>query len=148
MRTPFAALALNILTLVAKPLPVSRSLAMTRRFSSLVLVARFAFGTSAVRADTPADLRQQATEALNKGDKDKAVELATAAIDAGPKDALNYFFRGKVQEALRRHAEAVADFGKALELDPKYAEAYQRRGSEQFKRGNVAESVADFDRYL
>jgi lipoprotein NlpI len=121
---------------------------MTRLFSALVLVAVLTFGASAVRADTPAELRQQATEALNKGDKEKAIELATAAIDAGPKDAINYFFRGKVQEALRRHAEAVADFGKTLELDPKYAEAYQRRGSEQFKRGNVAESVADFDRYL
>jgi lipoprotein NlpI len=121
---------------------------MTRRFSALIVVAFLLFATTAVRADSAEELRKQAAEALDKGDKDKAVELATKAIDAAPKDALNYFFRGKLHEALRRHAEAVADFSKALELDPKYAEAYQRRGSEQFKRGNVAESVADFDKYL
>jgi lipoprotein NlpI len=121
---------------------------MTRPFPALVLLAAVSFGTAPVRADTALELRQEATEAFDKGDKDKAVELATKAIDAAPKDAINYFFRGKLHEALRRHAEAVADYGKALELDPKYAEAYQRRGSEQFKRGNVADSVADFDRYL
>src|SRR5947209_10262759 len=85
---------------------------------------------------------------MEKGDKEKAIELATKAIDADPKDARGYLFRGSLHEALRRHADAIADFSKGIELDPKLADAYQHRGSEQFKRGNVAESLADFDKYL
>jgi lipoprotein NlpI len=121
---------------------------MGRPFSALVFLIMFIFGQVAVRADTPEELRKQATEAFDKGDKDKAVELASKAIDADPKDAGGYLFRGTLHEALRKHAEAVADFGKALELDPKLADAYQHRGCEQFKRGNVADAVADFDKYL
>jgi lipoprotein NlpI len=53
-----------------------------------------------------------------------------------------------IHEALGRHAEAVADFSRCLELDPTNAQALDHRGSEQFKLGRVAESVADFDRFV
>src|SRR5260370_39801 len=121
---------------------------MGRPLFALVFLTLLIFGQVTARADTPEELRKQATEAFEKSDKDKAVELATKAIDADPKDASGYLFRGTLYETLRRHADAVADFGKSLDLDPKLADAYQRRGSEQFQRGNVAESVADFDKYL
>jgi lipoprotein NlpI len=122
---------------------------MCRPFAAPIVVALFLLGASATaNADSPEDLRKQATAALDKGEKDKAVELATTAIDADPKDPLGYLFRGSLHDALRHHAEAVADFDKCLALDPKLAEAYQRRGCDQFKRGKVTESLADFDKYL
>jgi lipoprotein NlpI len=120
------------------------------RFSAApIAVTLFLFGaTATARADTPEELRKQATEALDKGDKDKAIELASKAIDADPKDPRGYLFRGTLHGALRHYAEAVADFNKCIEVDPKLADAYQRRGCEQFKHGKVAESLADFDKYL
>jgi lipoprotein NlpI len=115
----------------------------------LIVVTLCLMGTTAAaRADSAEELRKQAAEALNKGDKDKAVELATKAIDADPKEPRGYLFRGIVHDALRKHAEAVADFDKCIDLDPKLADAYQRRGSTQFKRGKITESLADFDKYL
>jgi lipoprotein NlpI len=115
----------------------------------MIFIALCSVGTNATaRADSAEELRKQAAAALDKGDKDKAVELATKAIDADPKDPRGYLFRGVVRDALRRHDEAVADFDKCIDLDPKLNEAYQRRGSTQFKRGKMAESLADFDKYL
>jgi lipoprotein NlpI len=98
--------------------------------------------------DTPDDLRTQAQALWNKGEKDKALEVAGKAIAADPKDVRGHLLRGKMYEALRKHDEAFADFDKCLELDPQCAEAYNRRGSEQFIRGKIAESLADFDRFL
>jgi lipoprotein NlpI len=122
---------------------------MLRSFAPLVVVTLFIFPVAApAHADTAEELRKQATEALDKGDKDKAVELATKAIDADPKDPRGYLCRGTVQETLRHHDEAVADFDRCIAIDPKLAEAYQRRGCERFKCGKVVESVADFDKYL
>jgi lipoprotein NlpI len=121
---------------------------MVRLCPALVVVTVLVIPVAATRADTPDELRKQAAEALQMGDKDKAIELATKAVAADPKIPGGYLFRGAMYETLRRHAEAVADFDQCLELDPKLAEAYQRRGCEQFKRGDVAASVADFDKYI
>jgi lipoprotein NlpI len=98
--------------------------------------------------DTADDLFAQARALWKKGERDKALEVATKAIAADPKNLRGYLLRGSMHEALRHHDEAVADFDKCLELDPKCAEAYNRRGSEQFTRGKIAESLADFDRFL
>jgi lipoprotein NlpI len=85
---------------------------------------------------------------LERRDAEKALELAGKAVAADPKDARARLLRGTVHEALFKHAEAIADFDKCLQLDPTCAEAFNRRGSEQFKLGRVAESLADFDRFL
>jgi lipoprotein NlpI len=74
--------------------------------------------------------------------------LAVAAADPAPKDAAGWLQRGVELAGRRKYDEAVAAFGKCLELDPKNAEALDRRGSAQFMRGKFAESVADFDRFL
>jgi lipoprotein NlpI len=100
------------------------------------------------RADTAADLRRQAQGALDQGDKDKAIELATRAVELDPKDASSYLLRGAIHGSMNKHVDAVADLDRCVELDPKFADAYQLRGSEQFKRSRFAESVADFDKYL
>ncbi|HZY86136.1 MAG TPA: tetratricopeptide repeat protein, partial [Gemmataceae bacterium] len=94
------------------------------------------------------DYLSQARLALERRDAEKALELAGKAVAADPKDARARLLRGTVHEALFKHAEAIADFDKCLQLDPTCAEAFNRRGSEQFKLGRVAESLADFDRFL
>jgi lipoprotein NlpI len=99
-------------------------------------------------AETVDDLLKAAQAALKKGQPDDARTLAGKAIALDPKEARAYLLRGAAHEALRQHAEAIADFDKTLVLDPKAAEAYDHRGSEQFKLGHISESLADFDRFL
>ena len=100
------------------------------------------------RRNADEDYLQQAQRALLKNEAERTIRLADKAIAANPKDARGYLIRGAAHEALRQHAEAVADFDKCLERDPRCAEAYDHRGSEQFKRGLIKESLADFDKFL
>jgi lipoprotein NlpI len=100
------------------------------------------------RGETVEELLEKAGAALKDGRPDEALKYAEKAVAAAPKNAAAHLTRGAAHEQLREHAEAVADFGRAIEIDPKLAEAYNRRGSEQFKLGKVKESLADFDRFL
>jgi lipoprotein NlpI len=119
-----------------------------RAFRLAVVVLVAAALPALARRYADEDYLQQARQALMKNEAERALQLAGKAIAADPKDARGYLLRGAAHEALRRHAEAVADFDKCLERDPSLAEAYDHRGSEQFKRGLIKESLADFDQFL
>jgi lipoprotein NlpI len=86
--------------------------------------------------------------ALSAGDTARAIALASKAIESRPEDAGLRFYRGTLYELLRRHKEAVADFGRAIELTPRDPDAFDHRGSERFKLGLIADSIADFDRAI
>jgi lipoprotein NlpI len=107
-----------------------------------------AYSAFAMTRDTVDDYLQQARKALEGKETDKALELASKAIDADPKDARGYLGRGLIHEVLRHHDKAIADFDACLKRDPKNAEAYDHRGSEQFILGHTKESLADFDAFL
>ena len=47
---------------------------------------------------------------------------------------------------LGREAEALADYGRAVELDPRFDDAWLGRGLYHFARGRYAEAVDDLDR--
>ena len=111
----------------------------------LLLAATSAF---AMNKDTVDDYLRQARDALGSKEADKAIHLATKAIDADPKDARGYLGRGLIHEVLRHHDKAIADFDACLKRDPKNAEAYDHRGSEQFILGHIKEALADFDAFL
>jgi lipoprotein NlpI len=98
--------------------------------------------------DTLDDYLQQASRALGNHEAGKAIDLASKAIAADPKDARGYFLRGSGYEILRQHDKAIADFSRCIDLDPKAAAAYDHRGSEQFILGHIPESLDDFDKFL
>src|SRR5579871_5506201 len=104
---------------------------------------------AALAADkTVDDLLKESAESLKKGKLEEALNSASKAVDLFPKDPRTWLLRAKVREALDKHEDAVADFGKVIELDSKNAEAYNRRGGEQFKLGHIKESIEDFDKFL
>lgn len=111
-----------------------------------LLIAGTAHG--GLTAESVAELHAKATTAWTEARTEEALALATRAVSLEPANPQTYLFRGRIVEALGRHAEAITDFTKSIDLDPKLAEAFDRRGSEQFKRGRIAESIADFDRFL
>ncbi|HVX11909.1 MAG TPA: tetratricopeptide repeat protein [Pirellulales bacterium] len=104
---------------------------------------------SPARADETVDrLLADSKTAWNAGDRDRAIELATRAIEADSNDARLHLFRGTLYEHERKHQEAVNDFDQAIKLAPRDAEAYEHRGSERFKLGRIADSIADFDQEI
>lgn len=94
------------------------------------------------------DLIKQAREALKAGHVEAAWAASQKAVEADPKSALAVLTRGDVYGAQRKHAEAIRDYDKALELDKTLLVAADRRGGEKFKLGRIQESIDDFNAYL
>lgn len=115
----------------------------------IVLAAAMLVAISSSLAAGPVDeLVTAAKQALENGDKDKALALATKAVEADPKDSQGYVARASVHHARKEYDKAVLDYGKVIELVPSLTIAYQRRGEEFFRLGKFKESVADFDKVL
>src|SRR5437870_5784554 len=99
-------------------------------------------------AETGSDeLLTRAGVSFAKGNRDEAIELATKAIEAEPKNAKAYYVRGRFYAEVRQPQKAVRDLDQALGLDPALTPAYYHRGAENFKLGRIKESAADFDKY-
>ena len=94
------------------------------------------------------ELLTQAGVSFAKGQREDAIELATKAIEAEPKNAKAYYVRGRFYAQVRQPQKAANDFNQALVLDPKAALPYYHRGEENFKLGHIKESAADFDKFL
>lgn len=118
-------------------------------------MALFVVGLTCLAADVAArgadDVKQlisQSRAAWRSGNKGRATDLATQAVEAAPDDVAARMYRGMLYEQQRKHDDAVADFDRAIELAPRNADAYDHRGSELFKLGRFVDSIADFDRAI
>ena len=120
---------------------------LVRLFALCVLVFFVTFLARAAEKSGD-ELLTQAGVSFAKGHREDAIELATKAIEAEPKNAKAYFVRGRFYAEVRQPQKAVKDLNQALALDPAAAPAYYHRGEENFKLGRVKESAADFDKFV
>jgi tetratricopeptide (TPR) repeat protein len=122
---------------------------MQRTFiCSFLLAGSAIIAAAAENAEDASTLVRQAEQAARDGKLDVAVEFVSKAIQTEPEGARLYALRARLQSALDRHVEAVADYDAALKIEPDSAVLYDARGSEQFMRGKIAESIGDFDKFL
>lgn len=98
--------------------------------------------------DMPDKIIKQSRAAAASGDWERAIELASQAIEKAPDDVRLLLYRGSLHAKLRRHELAVKDFGRAIELDPNQPDAFDSRGSERLALGQIDDSIADFDRAI
>jgi len=107
-----------------------------------------AVGLAGAPAEQGSDeLLNRAGVSFAKGNREDAIELATKAIEAEPKNAKAHYVRGRFYAEVRQPQKAVKDLDRALALDPTAALAYYHRGTENFKLGRIKESAADFDKF-
>src|SRR5204863_1309314 len=108
-----------------------------------------AVGLAGAPAEQGSDeLLMQAGVTFARSQREDAIELATKAIEAEPKNAKAYYVRGRFYAEVRQPQKAVKDLNQALALDPTSAPAYYHRGEEGFKLGRIKESAADFDKFV
>src|SRR5438034_5425256 len=112
---------------------------------ALVFFATFLARAAEKSAD---EFLTQAGVSFAKGHREDAIELATKAIEAEPKNAKAHYVRGRFYAEVRQPQKAVKDLNQALALDPAAALAYYHRGEENFKLGRIPESAADFDKFI
>ena len=89
-------------------------------FGFLALILPLASGAADNEGD---ELLNRAGVSFAKGNREDAIELATRAIAAEPKNAKAYYVRGRFYAEVRQPQKAVKDLNQALALDPALAEA-------------------------
>src|SRR6266436_3563948 len=100
----------------------------------LAMAASALVGIPAAAADDTVDaLLKEAAQALSRGQAEEALALANKAVARDPQHAAPFILRAAIHEAQDRHADAAADYTRAIALDPRAAEVYNRRGSAYFK---------------
>ncbi len=99
--------------------------------------ARFRRTTSLVSFD-------QARQAFESGDLDKARREVEAAISRSDTEARYWSLLGRIELEARRLERAVSAFGRAMECDPSLAEAYYYRGVVHQRIGAADRAVEDY----
>ena len=88
-------------------------------------------------------LLEQAFSYSQKGEKEKAIETYTKAIEADPLYGQPYINRGSIYADHGETEKGLADFNKGLELDPTNALGYTNRAQANIALGNIDEALAD-----
>lgn len=88
-------------------------------------------------------------EYLQRGEYDKAIDECTKSINAGKQSAhVDYFNRGNAYVMKGQIDQAIADYGKAIELNPWYDSAYSNRGNAYFAKGEFDNAMADYTKAI
>ncbi len=101
----------------------------------------------AARADGFAEMNE-GWNAYLRSDYDKAIALYTRALASGDltgRELPNvYHNRGRSLHALGRYDEAIADYGRIIDLNPYFEAVYISRGQSRQAKGDSDGAVADF----
>src|SRR5881628_1727657 len=93
------------------------SLAVARQILASGFGLLFVTARAAAAESTFDELLAKAQTAFTNGQKTEAISLATQAIALDPKSLQGYYLRGRLFEAQKEHAKAIADFSQMLKLD-------------------------------
>lgn len=85
---------------------------------------------------------------MRSGQKTRALELVTEAIQAKPTNPKTYLFRGILLAQSEQREAAILDYSHATRIDPNLGQAYNLRGQEYFKLARIKESLQDFDQAI
>jgi Tfp pilus assembly protein PilF len=89
------------------------------------------------------DYRALATQALRRGEYEKAVELGGMAVQIRSRDPLSYHERAVAYSNLQKHDEAITDYSTALKLDATLSRTFRGRASAFFAKGSYTQALAD-----
>jgi lipoprotein NlpI len=92
-------------------------------------------------------LLQQATEAGQRGEHDRSIDLLTRAIAQPSAPALCWYLRGREDFRDGRISESVADFDKYVELEPRAESQLWERGISDYYAGQFARGAKQFEDY-
>ncbi len=120
------------------------------RYAAWLLILGLSSASAApAAADAAADF-VLATDAAKKGQRDQALTLVTKAIEANEatgRDLANmHYFRAELYGLANKLDEAIADYGKAIEIMPDLAAAYHDRALVYAQQKKYSEALDDLSR--
>jgi tetratricopeptide (TPR) repeat protein len=86
--------------------------------------------------------------ALQLREPERALELATKAVQADPRSAGAHLMQGHAQFQLEQHEAAVASYDRAIALKSDFADAHFHRGNALNEMGKYQAAVGSFDKAL
>src|SRR4051794_32917399 len=89
-------------------------------FAALLLHVSPAYCAAAAESEAES-LMNKAQAAHLKGDAPVALELATKAVEAAPRNPQCYYVRGRIYATQAEHQKALDDFDRTLKLEPRGA---------------------------
>jgi hypothetical protein len=95
-----------------------------------------------------AEIYDQATAAMTRGEFARALPLYEQAIALDPTHAEAHYKRGNALRLLGRADAAIASYDEAIKHKPDYAYAYCNRGTVQHAAGKLAAAEESFDRAI
>ncbi|XP_015275236.1 PREDICTED: putative protein FAM10A4 [Gekko japonicus] len=96
--------------------------------------------------DQADEKREEAFDALEEGDLQRALELFTEAIKLNPQSSVMYINRASVFVKLKKPTAAIRDCNKASEINSKSALPYKWRGKAYILLGQWKKAAEDFTR--
>jgi tetratricopeptide (TPR) repeat protein/serine/threonine protein kinase len=90
----------------------------------------------------------RATALALKGNLGDALDVAEEYVIRHPKDPDAYATRGFVQSKRKQYREAIADFGRAIELAPRNAKYHLQRGAVHYNDQNTNAAIEDLTRAI
>lgn len=94
--------------------------------------------------DQADEKREEAFNALEKGDLQRALELSTEAIKLNPQSSVMYVNRASVFVKLKKPTAAIRDCNKASEVNSKSVLLYKWRGKAYILLGQWKKAAEDF----
>lgn len=94
--------------------------------------------------DLANEKREEAFEAIDKGDLQRAIELFTDAIKLNPQSSVTYVNRANIFLKRLKPNAAIRDYNKACELNQKSAEPYKWRGKVHMLLRSWKKAADDF----
>ena len=82
------------------------------------------------------------------GEKVKALELFSKAIELNPEDAAAYYNRGNSYAELKQYEKAIEDYSRAIALNPEDAAAYINRGNSYADLKQYEKAIKDYSRAI
>jgi len=116
-------------------------------FLSLSLPSLSAVDKEPKKADAK-ELLEKAIALAKIGKIEQALQAASKAIEADPKNVEAYLLRGSIYSRTMNYEKAIADLNHVLSVDPELAEVYDRRGDWHLQSGAFKAAIADFDAFL
>lgn len=114
----------------------------------LVSVGLLASGCNSSLGMSFANAKSKANISYKQGDLESAIKHLSDVISASPSDIDSLFKRADSYAELERHKDAIADWGKIIELDPKNTAAIYNRGISHRRSGQPDKAIEDYTSYI
>jgi tetratricopeptide (TPR) repeat protein len=104
--------------------------------------------TGAEQVEKAEALNEQAKQANDEGDDERALQLYGEAVRKDPQFYKAYYNRALIYISRKDYAAASADFSRAIDVKPDLFQAYTNRGNCNLLLGKFKDALADFTQAL